>query len=130
MQAIIYFMETRATFNLRVPKSEKPTNIFFVCKMINGKQIKINIGTDYKIYPKHWNKEKQTVMIDNSLPQLCIEHYTKVNNDFIKNNSIKYKLSNRIKSLPREFNIEYLLKVLNIPIMQEEKKEKYTFILD
>ena len=79
MQAIIYFMETKASFNLREPKSEKPTNIFLVCRT-NEKQIKINIGTQYNIYPKHWDKEKQTAIIDNSLEQIFIDHHTEVNN--------------------------------------------------
>jgi len=80
MQQIIYFMERNATFNLREPNSDKPTTIHLVYRTIEGKQIKIPIGTDYKVYSKHWNKNTQTAQTDNSLKKIFIEGNTKVNN--------------------------------------------------
>ncbi|MDL2242021.1 site-specific integrase, partial [Bacteroidales bacterium OttesenSCG-928-L03] len=71
-------METQMSFNLREPKSEKPTSIYLVCR-INGKQIKIPIGPEYNIYPKHWNKESQHVMVNNSLSPLERAHNMEVN---------------------------------------------------
>jgi len=79
MQAIIYFMEIKATFNLRQPKSEKPTNINLICR-INGKQSKINIGTQFNIYPKHWDKKTQTAIVNNTLAEIFVEENTKINN--------------------------------------------------
>lgn len=78
MDAIIYFMETKVSFNLREPNSEKPTSIFLVCR-INKKQIKINIGRQYNIYPKHWDKESQSALVSNSFEKLCTEQNTEIN---------------------------------------------------
>lgn len=78
MDAIIYFMETKVNFNLREPNSEKPTSIFLVCR-INKKQIKINIGSQYNIYPKHWDKESQSALVSNSFEKICVEQNTEIN---------------------------------------------------
>jgi len=77
-RAIIYFMEVNATFNLREPKKDKPTNICLVCS-INGRQIKINIGTQHNICPRHWDKATQTAIINPSLEKIYIEHHTEIN---------------------------------------------------
>ena len=79
MQQLIFFMERKATFNLREPNGERPTTIFLVYRTIEGKQLKINIGTEYKVYPKHWNSETQRAKTDNSLAQIYVDNYTKVN---------------------------------------------------
>lgn len=78
MDAIIYFMETNVSFNLREPNSEKPTSIFLVCR-INRKQIKINIGCQYNILPKHWDKESQSALVSNSFEKIYIEQNTEIN---------------------------------------------------
>ena len=44
--------------------------------------------------------------------------------------SLKYILKNRIKSLPKQPNIGYFFKVLNIPKPYKKEKIKYEFILD
>lgn len=78
MNAIIYFMSTKVSFNLREPKSKNPTNIHLVCR-VNGKQIKINIGTQYNVLPEHWDKVTQTAIINNSLEKIYSEHNTEIN---------------------------------------------------
>lgn len=78
MDAIIYFMETKVSFNLREPNSDKPTNINLVCR-IDGKQIKINIGCRYNILPKHWDKESQSALVSNSFEKIYIEQNTEIN---------------------------------------------------
>ena len=79
MQQLIFFMERKASFNLREPKSDKPTTVFLVYRTIDGKQIKINIGTDCKVLPQHWNSTTQRAKTDNSLVQIYVENNTRVN---------------------------------------------------
>lgn len=50
----------RANFNLREPKSRKPTNIYLVVR-INQKQTKLSTGV--KVYPEQWNLKKQEAFI-------------------------------------------------------------------
>ena len=52
----IFFNEVKASFNLRKPKSDKPTNIYLVCR-IDKKQVKLSTGV--KVYPDQWNTKKQ-----------------------------------------------------------------------
>ncbi|MDQ6236092.1 site-specific integrase, partial [Bacteroides ovatus] len=51
----IFFNEVKASFNLRKPKSDKPTNIYLVCR-IDKKQVKLSTGV--KVYPDQWNTKK------------------------------------------------------------------------
>lgn len=53
MAGQIFINEVRCNFNLREPKGDKPTIVYFVC-FINKKQVRISTG--YKVYPKQWNK--------------------------------------------------------------------------
>ncbi len=46
----------KANFNLRQPKSERPTNIYLMIVRINQKQAKLSTGV--KVYPEHWNIKK------------------------------------------------------------------------
>ena len=48
MERQIFINEMQARFNLRKPRSEKPTNLYLVCR-INNKQVKLSTGV--KIYP-------------------------------------------------------------------------------
>lgn len=50
----------KANFNLRQPKSRKPTNIYLVVR-INQKQAKLSTGL--KVYPEQWNLKKQEAFI-------------------------------------------------------------------
>lgn len=56
MEKQTFANEMTCHFNLREPKSQRPTNIYcIVC--IDGKQMKFPTGV--KIYPEQWNKKKQ-----------------------------------------------------------------------
>ena len=48
-----FYKEVKPHYNLREPKGDKPTMVYFVC-FINKKQVRISTG--YKVYPKQWNK--------------------------------------------------------------------------
>ena len=50
----------KASFNLRQPKSKRPTNIYLIVR-INQKQAKLSTGV--KVYPEHWNIKKQEAYI-------------------------------------------------------------------
>lgn len=63
----IFFGEVRASFNLRKPKSDKPTNIYLVCR-VNGRQIRISTGV--KVYPEQWNEKKQEAYVSCRLTEL------------------------------------------------------------
>lgn len=63
----IFINEMSATFNLRKPKANKPTNVYLVCR-VQGKQVKLSTGI--KVYPEHWNKEKQEAYISFRLSEL------------------------------------------------------------
>ena len=67
MEKQVFVKEIQATFNLREPKGKKPTNIYFVIRM-DGKQVKFATGV--KVYPDHWNKEKQEAYISFRLSEL------------------------------------------------------------
>lgn len=51
----VFFREIKAHYNLRTPKSNKPTMVYLVV-YINKKQTRISTG--YKVYPKQWYKSK------------------------------------------------------------------------
>lgn len=52
MNALFFINEIGCNFNLRKPKSEKPTNVYFVARVRN-KQIKLSTGV--RVYPDQWN---------------------------------------------------------------------------
>ena len=54
-------------FNLRTPKSNKPTPIFMVVRM-GGKQYKIPTGV--KVLPNHWNRKMGVAYVGNRLSTL------------------------------------------------------------
>lgn len=51
----VFFREIKAHYNLRTPKSNKPTMVYLVV-YIDKKQTRISTG--YKVYPKQWYKSK------------------------------------------------------------------------
>ena len=59
----------KANFNLRQPKSERPTNIYLIVR-INQKQAKLSTGV--KVYPEHWNIKKQEAYISCRLTESCL----------------------------------------------------------
>ena len=54
MKHQFFAREVVAHFNLRQPKSSKPTPVYMVVR-IGKKQLKFSIGC--KIYPEQWNKK-------------------------------------------------------------------------
>ena len=67
MEQQIFINEIKATFNLREPKGTKPTNVYLIVRM-NRKQVKFATGV--KVYPDHWNKEKQEAYVSFRLSEL------------------------------------------------------------
>ena len=86
----VFINELKASFNLRNPKSEKPTNLYLVCR-IDKKQVKFATGV--KVYPEHWNEKKQEAFISCRLTELDNVNNSIVNDKIseIKNNFIQYK---------------------------------------
>lgn len=66
----------KVSFNLRQPKSERPTNIYMVVR-IDKKQIKLATGV--KVYPDQWNIRKQKAYISCRLTELDNQNNTIVN---------------------------------------------------
>lgn len=62
-----FINEVRCSFNLRQPKTDRPTNIYLVTS-INNKQVKLATGV--KVYPDHWNTKKQEAFISVRLTEL------------------------------------------------------------
>lgn len=87
MEKQVFVKEIQATFNLREPKGKKPTNIYFVIRM-DGKQVKFATGV--KVYPDHWNKEKQEAYISFRLSELDNRNNEIANN---KINELKVRFS-------------------------------------
>lgn len=87
MERQVFVKEIQATFNLREPKGKKPTNIYFVIR-IERKQIKFATGV--KVYPDHWNKEKQEAYISLRLSELDNRNNEIANN---KINELKVRFS-------------------------------------
>ena len=56
----IFYKEIKAHYNLRNPKSNKPTVVYLVT-YINKKQTRISTG--YKVYPKQCHKSKAITML-------------------------------------------------------------------
>lgn len=76
MNAQFFINEIRCNFNLRKPKSEKPTNVYFVAR-VRSKQIKLSTGV--RVYPDQWNVKKQEAYISCRLTELDNENNTIVN---------------------------------------------------
>lgn len=93
MKEQVFINEMQATFNLRQPKASKPTNIYLVCR-IQGKQVKLS--TNAKVYPEHWNKDKQEAYISCRLSELDNQNNEIVND---KINKLKASFSSYKKYL-------------------------------
>lgn len=85
----IFFNEVNASFNLRKPKGNRPTNIYLVCR-IDKRQVKLSTGV--RVYPDQWNIKKQEAYVSPRLTEL----------DNI-NNSIVNDIINRFKAEFVEF---------------------------
>ena len=76
MQQQVFINDMRANFNLRRPKGDKPTNIYFVVR-VGKRQLKLSTGV--KVYPDHWNVRKQEAYISVRLSELDNLNNTIVN---------------------------------------------------
>lgn len=92
-------------FRLRVSdkdrRSEIVSTIQDMCNKYNAVMPSMNEKEINQIYMKYYFSESEIKESDDTT---VIERY-----------SLKYALENRIKSLPKEFNIEYIFKILKIP---------------
>lgn len=116
----IFFNEVQAKFNLREPKSNKPTNIYLVCR-IDRKQIRLSTGV--KVYPEHWNEKKQEAYISCRLSELDNLNNTIVNTKIaeVKNRFLQYK--RYLCDNPNEIgnSVKILRKFIYKDIMEKEK---------
>jgi hypothetical protein len=64
MNQQFYPAELKAHFNLRAPKTQRPTDIFLTCTL-NGKQLKLMSGV--KVYPDQWSKKKHKAYVSDIL---------------------------------------------------------------
>ena len=85
-----FINEMTCHFNLREPKSQRPTNIYCIVS-IDGKQMKFPTGV--KIYPEQWNKKKQEAFISFRLTELDNRNNRIVNDKItsIKQDFLNYK---------------------------------------
>ena len=51
-------------FNLRSPKTDKPTPIYAVVRI---KSTQIKIPTNVRVYPSHWDKKKEQALVSSVL---------------------------------------------------------------
>ena len=63
----IFINELKGNFNLRRPKSTKPTPIYYVVYM-DG--IQHYFATGVKVYPSQWDKKKQIAVVSNTQSKL------------------------------------------------------------
>ena len=90
MEKQTFINEMTCHFNLREPKSQRPTNIYCIVS-IDGKQMKFPTGV--KIYPEQWNKKKQEAFISFRLTELDNRNNRIVNDKItsIKQDFLNYK---------------------------------------
>lgn len=90
MEKQTFANEMTCHFNLREPRSQRPTNIYcIIC--VDGKQMKFPTGV--KIYPEQWNKKKQEAFISFRLTELDNRNNRIVNEKIssIKQDFLNYK---------------------------------------
>ena len=106
---------------MREPKSNKPTNIYLVCR-IDRKQIRLSTGV--KVYPEHWNEKKQEAYISCRLSELDNLNNTIVNTKIaeVKNRFLQYK--RYLCDNPNEIgnSVKILRKFIYKDTMEKEKQ--------
>lgn len=98
-------------FNLRKPRSKRPTNLYAVVK-VTGKQIKI--PTTVKIYAYHWNNKKQLPVLSEDMSESD------------KNNALA--VSNIIFSFQKAFTEFYLYLCSRKGSITPNEVKKFFFI--
>ncbi len=97
--------ELRFSFNLRQPKSKKPTNIYMFVRL-DGKQYKLTTGV--KVYPTQWNKQKGLAYISDILTLTDNENNMMVNHKIVQFKQAFNDFKAYICSHPNEMNINVL----------------------
>ena len=67
MKRQIFITQMQCNFNLRQPKTNRPTNIYLVV-YLNNKQVKVSTGVI--VYPEHWNIRRQQADVNARLSKL------------------------------------------------------------
>lgn len=97
--------ELRCRFNLRKPKSKKPTNIYMLIRL-NGKQYKLT--TEVKVYPVQWNKQKELAYTSDILSISDNDNNMMVNRKIVQLKESFNDFKAYICSHPTEVNINVL----------------------
>lgn len=120
----IFFNEVRASFNLRQPKSDRPTNIYLVCR-IDKKQVKLSTGV--RVYPDQWNTKKQEAYVSPRLTELDNINNAIVNDEINKLKADFIDFKRYICDNPNEIdNSLFLLKkyIYKDKIMKQQELQK------
>ena len=128
MERQIFINEMQARFNLRKPRSEKPTNLYLVCR-INNKQVKLSTGV--KIYPDHWNEKRQEAYISVRLSELDNINNTIVNKKITKLKEYFIEFKHYLCMHPDEIgeSIKLLKQHIYKDRMKKELQKPATFIM-
>lgn len=127
----IFYRESTLRFNLRAPKSTRPTLVFLVA-YINGKRYKIS--TKVKVYASQWNPEKQLAVIsnvqsklDNRNNRIANEHLTRLRGYFSE--FIEYICNNNVddiaETLKQFINRDMAKKKINLVYVAADALEYY-----
>ena len=128
MERQIFINEMQALFNLRKPRSEKPTNLYLVCR-INNKQVKLSTGV--KIYPDHWNEKRQEAYISVRLSELDNINNTIVNKKITKLKEYFIEFKHYLCMHPDEIgeSMKLLKQHIYKDRMKKELQKPATFIM-
>ena len=128
MERQIFINEMQARFNLRKPRSEKPTNLYLVCR-INNKQVKLSTGV--KIYPDHWNEKRQEACISVRLSELDNINNTIVNKKITKLKEYFIEFKHYLCMHPDEIgeSMKLLKQHIYKDRMKKELQKPATFIM-
>ena len=128
MERQIFINEMQARFNLRKPRSEKPTNLYLVCR-INNKQVKLSTGV--KIYPDHWNEKRQEACISVRLSELDNINNTIVNKKITKLKEYFIEFKHYLCMHPDEIgeSMKLLKQHIYKDKMKKELQKPVTFIM-
>ena len=128
MERQIFINEMQARFNLRKPRSEKPTNLYLVCR-INNKQVKLPTGV--KIYPDHWNEKRQEAYISVRLSEIDNINNTIVNKKITKLKEYFIEFKHYLCMHPDEIgeSMKLLKQHIYKDRMKKELQKPATFIM-
>lgn len=128
MERQIFINEMQARFNRRKPRSEKPTNLYLVCR-INNKQVKLSTGV--KIYPDHWNEKRQEAYISVRLSEIDNINNTIVNKKITKLKEYFIEFKHYLCMHPDEIgeSMKLLKQHIYKDRMKKELQKPATFIM-